>query len=132
MMKQLLFLSLMCLANAALAQQSVYRCTVNGQTVYSQTACKAGTAVAVDDARTEAQRRAAAEAQKKEEKRLQAAARDREVREKRSAKLQAAHIPYREAQEAAKYESSYEAKLKAAAKRDKSKKKKSSRNPSQG
>lgn len=124
-MKLLVCLSMLLLAGGAAAQQKVYRCTINGQTVYGQTACKGGAEVAASDPRTDAQRQAAAEAQMKEEKRLQAAARDRHLREKRSATLQAAGIPYREAEEAAKSDSSYEAKLKAAAKQRAPKAKKS-------
>ena len=126
-MKLLVCLSMILLTSSAAAQQKVYRCMVNGKTVYAQTACKGGAEVAVDDARTDTQRQAAAEVQMKEEKRLQAAMRDREMREKRSAKLQAAGIPYREAEEAAKYESSYDAKLKAAGKQRAPKKKSTSK-----
>lgn len=124
-MKLLICLSMILLTSGIAAQQKVYRCTINGQTVYGHTECKGGKEVAADDSRTDLQRQAATEVQKKEEKRLQAASRDRQVREMRSAKLQAAGIPYRDAEEAAKYESSYESKLKAAGKQRAPKAKKS-------
>jgi hypothetical protein len=73
-----------------------------------------GAAIAADAASPSAQRQAAAQAQMKDELRLQAMARDRQVREKRSAKLQAAGVPRKEADEAAKTEAGYQARLKAA------------------
>jgi hypothetical protein len=115
-MKTLVCLLMVLLVTGATAQQQVFRCTINGKTVYGQSACKGGVEVAVDDSRTDAQRQAAAEVQAKEEKRLQGMERDRQLQEKRSAHLQAAGIPYRDAEKAAKSESSYDAKLKKAAK----------------
>jgi hypothetical protein len=86
-------------------------------------------AIAADAASLSAQRQAAAQAQMKDEQRLQATARDRQVREKRSAKLQAAGVPRKEADEAAKTEAGYQARLKAASKQRAPKKKSPSTTP---
>lgn len=82
-------------------------------------------AAAVDATSAAAQRQAAGQAQMKEQRRLQAMTRDRQLREMRSAKLQAAGVPRRQADEAAKTQAGYEARLKTATPQNKPKTNKS-------
>lgn len=114
-MKAALF-ALACLVFSlpAVAQNTVHRCVVNGQTVYTHDPCKGGRPVATDDGRSDEQRQAALQAHSKEQARLQNAERERQAITMRAAKLQAAGIPYRDAQEAARDPAHYEAKMKSA------------------
>jgi hypothetical protein len=114
MKRALLAVACLGLSALAAAQTTVHRCVVNGQTVYTHEPCRGGRPVATDDARTDEQRQAAMQAHAKEQARLQNAERERQAITMRAAKLQAAGIPYREAQEAARNTAHYEAKLQAA------------------
>jgi hypothetical protein len=84
-----------------------------------------GAAAAADATSATAQQQAAGQAQMKEEQRLQAMTRNRQLRDMRSAKLQAAGVPRREADEAAKTQAGYEARLKTATQQNKPKTNKS-------
>jgi hypothetical protein len=89
--------------SAAVAQQKrVFRCEVNGKVSYADAPCKGGAEVAADDARTDAQRKAAREAVAREDKLTQQMARERQAAEAAAAKQGAAHIPHSAADEAAK------------------------------
>jgi Ni/Co efflux regulator RcnB len=70
-----------------------------------------------------AQQRAAAQAQAKDTAKLQGMEKDRQLRTMRSAKLQAAGVPRKEADEAAKDEGRFQATLKAAQAKTRVKKK---------
>ena len=93
---------LLCLAGPAAAQKKVFRCEVNGKVSYADAPCKDGAEVAADDARTDAQRKAAREAVAREDKLTQQMARERKAAEAAAAKQGAAHIPHSAADEAAK------------------------------
>jgi hypothetical protein len=83
--------------------KKVYRCEeANGRVTYSDEACKGGVALKNDDPRSDDQRKAAAEAVKREEKLGDKLARDRRMAEKSAPKLGAALIPYSAAEKAAK------------------------------
>lgn len=92
-----------CLAAAgpATAQKKVYRCEVSGKVTYADAPCKDGAEVAADDARTEAQRKAARDAVVREDKLTQQMARERRAAEASAAKQGAAHIRHSAAEEAA-------------------------------
>ena len=87
---------------AAAQQKKVFRCEVNGKVSYADAPCKDGAEIAADDARTDAQRKAAREAVAREEKLTQQMARERRATEVAAAKQGAAHIPHSAADEAAK------------------------------
>ena len=67
------------------ASQQVYRCGPEGR-VYSQTPCKDGYAVPTDDARSDAQRKAALETVKTDAKLAERMTREREERERAAAR----------------------------------------------
>jgi hypothetical protein len=97
-----LFMVLTAAAGGALAQpHKVFRCEVNGKVTYADAPCKNGAEVAADDARTEAQRKAAREAVAREDKLTQQMARERKATEAAAARQGAAHIPHSAAVEAA-------------------------------
>jgi hypothetical protein len=97
-----LLAALLCVAGPAAAQKKVFRCEVNGKVSYADAPCKEGAEVAADDARTEAQRKAARDAVVREDKLTQQMARERQAAEAAAAKQGAAHIPHSAADEAAK------------------------------
>jgi hypothetical protein len=97
-----LLAGLLCLAGPAAAQKKVFRCELNGKISYADAPCKDATEVAADDARTEAQRKAARDALAREDKLTQQMARERKAAEAAAAKQGAAHIPHSAADEAAK------------------------------
>jgi hypothetical protein len=97
-----LLAALLCVAGPAAAQKKVFRCEVNGKVSYADAPCKEGAEVAADDARTEAQRKAARDAVVREDKLTQQMARERQAAEAVAAKQGAAHIPHSAADEAAK------------------------------
>ena len=98
-----LAIALAVVGTAAVAQQKkVFRCEVNGKVSYADAPCKDGAEVAADDARTDAQRKAAREAVVREDKLSQQMARERKAAEAAAAKQGAAHIPHSAAEEAAK------------------------------
>ncbi len=97
-----LLAGLLCLAGPAAAQKKVFRCEVNGKVSYADAPCKDGTELAADDARTDAQRKAARDAVVREDKLTQQMARERKAAEAAAAKQGAAHIPHSAADEAAK------------------------------
>jgi len=104
-MNQLIALAvaLTVVGTAAVAQQKkVFRCEVNGKVSYADAPCKDGAEVAADDARTDAQRKAAREAVAREDKLTQQMARERKAAEAAAARQGAAHIPHSAADEAAK------------------------------
>ncbi len=78
-----LSISALVLAGSASAQQ-VYRCGPEGR-VYSQTPCKDGYVVPTDDARSDAQRKAALETVKTDAKLAERMTREREARERAAA-----------------------------------------------
>ena len=83
--------------------KKVYRCEdAAGRVTYSDEACKGGAELKNDDARTEQQRKAAADVTKREEKLGDKLARERLVAEKSAPKPGAALIPYAAAEKAAK------------------------------
>jgi Domain of unknown function (DUF4124) len=96
--------ALMLAAQPVLAQnKKVYRCEeASGRVTYSDEACKGGVALNNDDARSDDQRKAAADAVKREEKLGDKLARDRRLAEKSAPKSGAALIPYSAAEKAAK------------------------------
>jgi Domain of unknown function (DUF4124) len=91
-------------AQPVLAQnKKVYRCEeAGGRVTYSDEACNGGVALNNDDARSDDQRKAAADAVKREEKLGDKLARDRRLAEKSAPKPGAALIPYSAAEKAAK------------------------------
>lgn len=90
----MLLASLLGLAGPAAAQKKVYRCELHGKISYSDAPCKDGAEVAADDARTDAQRKAAREAVAREDKLAQQMARERKDAEAAAARQGAAHIPH--------------------------------------
>ncbi len=96
--------ALLLAAQPLLAQnKKVYRCEeASGRVTYSDEACKGGVALKNDDARSDDQRKAAADAVKREEKLGDKLARDRRSAEKSAPKPSAALIPYSAAEKAAK------------------------------
>jgi hypothetical protein len=96
--------ALMLAAQPPLAQnKKVYRCEeASGRVTYSDEACKGGVTLNNDDARSDDQRKAAADAVKREEKLGDKLARDRRLAEKSAPKSGAALIPYSAAEKAAK------------------------------
>ena len=93
-------LSMLLAAAPALAQKKVFRCEVGGRVTYADAPCKGGTDIAVDDARTEAQRKAAQDTVQREDRMADKMARERHARE-RAAATAPAHIAYPAAQRAA-------------------------------
>jgi hypothetical protein len=93
--------ALLCLAGPAAAQKKVYRCEVGGKVSYTDSPCKDAAEVAADDARTEAQRKAARDAVVREDKLAQQLARERRAAEAAAGRQGAAHIPHSAADEAA-------------------------------
>jgi Domain of unknown function (DUF4124) len=97
--------------------KKVYRCEDGaGRVTYSDEACKGGAELKNDDARTEQQRKAAADVTQREQKLGDKLARERLVAEKSAPKPGAALIPYSAAEKAAK-----EPPVKKAAKKKKTK-----------
>ncbi len=96
--------ALLLAAQPLLAQnKKVYRCEeASGRVTYSDEACKGGVALRNDDARSDDQRKAAADAVKREEKLGDKLARDRRSAEQSAPKPSAALIPYSAAEKAAK------------------------------
>ena len=96
--------ALLLAAQPLLAQnKKVYRCEdAAGRVTYSDEACKGGAELKNDDARTEQQRKAAADATQREQKLGDKLARERLVAEKSAPKAGAALIPYSAAEKAAK------------------------------
>ena len=83
--------------------KKVYRCEDGaGRVTYSDEACKGGAELKNDDARTDEQRKAAADATRREEKLGDKLARERLVSEKSASKPGVALIPYSAAEKAAK------------------------------
>jgi hypothetical protein len=93
--------ALLCLAGPAAAQKKVYRCDVGGKVSYTDSPCKDAAEVATDDARTEAQRKAARDAIAREDKLTQQMGRERRAAEGAAGRQGAAHIPHSAAAEAA-------------------------------
>ncbi len=105
MIKPMLVAALLLLAAQPLLAQNkkVFRCEdVAGRVTYSDEACKGGAELKNDDARSDEQRKAAADAVKREEKLGDKLARDRRAAEKLAPKPGAALIPYSAAEKAAK------------------------------
>jgi Skp family chaperone for outer membrane proteins len=101
--------TLLLLATQPLLAQNkkVYRCEDAARRVtYSDEACKGGAELKSDDARSDEQRKAAADAVKREEKLGDKLARDRRAAEKAAPKPGMALIPYSAAENAAKEQSS--------------------------
>lgn len=83
--------------------KKVYRCeAASGRVTYSDEACKGGAELKNDDARTDEQRKAAADVAKREERLADKLARDRRAAEKLPGPTGAAVIPYSAAEKAAK------------------------------
>jgi len=92
-------------AQPLLAQnKKVYRCEdAAGRVTYSDEACRGGAELKNDDARTDEQRKAAADVVKREDQMAQKLARERRAAEKKLAgPAGAALIPYSAAEKAAK------------------------------
>ncbi len=83
--------------------KQIYRCeNAAGRVTYSDEACKGGAALANDDARSDEQRRVAADVVKREDQLAQRLARERQAAEKSARPGGAAIIPYSAAAKAAK------------------------------
>jgi Domain of unknown function (DUF4124) len=83
--------------------KKVYRCDdAAGRVTYSDEACKGGAELKNDDARSDEQRKAAADAVKREAKLSDQLARERLAADKAAPKPGAALIPYSAAEKAAK------------------------------
>jgi len=91
-------------AQPLLAQnKKVYRCEdAAGRVTYSDEACRGGSELKNDDARTDEQRKAAADVVKREDQMAQKLARERRAAEKLAGPAGAALIPYSAAEKAAK------------------------------
>ena len=103
--KTLIAAAMMLLATQPLLAQNkkVYRCEdATGRVTYSDEACKGGAELKNDDARTDEQRKAAADSAKREEQLAQKMARERRVAEKSAGTAGVALIPYTAAEKAAK------------------------------
>jgi Domain of unknown function (DUF4124) len=96
--------TLLLVVQPLLAQnKKVYRCEDgSGRVTYSDEACKGGAELKNDDARTEQQRKDAADVAKRDEKLGDKLARERLVAERSAPKPGAALIPYSAAEKAAK------------------------------
>jgi hypothetical protein len=107
MIKPMLVAALLLAAQPLLAQnKKVFRCEdVKGRVTYSDEACKGGAELKNDDARSDEQRKAAADAVKREEKLGEKLARDRRTADKSAPKPGATLIPYSAAENAAKEQS---------------------------
>jgi hypothetical protein len=86
---------------AALAQKKVYRCEAGGKVTYGDAPCKGGAEVAVDDARSEADRRAAREAVQREKQLTDQTSAERRAAEAKAPRQVAGHIAYSDAVKAA-------------------------------
>jgi hypothetical protein len=85
----------------AQAQKKVYRCEVGGKVTYADAPCKDGVDVKADDARSDAQRKAAQQVVQREAAMADQLGRERRAAEKDAARQGAAGIPYSAAQKAA-------------------------------
>jgi Domain of unknown function (DUF4124) len=108
MIKTTIVAALLLAAQPLLAQnKTVYRCEgANGRVTYSDEACKGGVALNNDDARSDDQRKAAAEAVKREAKLGDKLARERRQAEQSAPKPGAVLIPHSAAEKAAKQQPS--------------------------
>jgi Domain of unknown function (DUF4124) len=95
-------------AQPLLAQnKKVYRCEdAAGRVTYSDEACKGGAELKNDDARSDEQRKAAADVAVREERLADKLTRDRRLAEKSAPKSGVALIPYSAAEKAAKEQQS--------------------------
>ena len=103
--KMLIAAAMLLLATPPLMAQNkkVYRCEDGtGRVTYSDEACKGGAELKNDDARTDEQRKAAADTAKREDQLAQKMARERRLAEKSAVPGGAALIPYSAAEKAAK------------------------------
>jgi hypothetical protein len=83
--------------------KKVYRCEdVQGRVTYSDESCKGGAELKHDDARSDEQRKAAAQAAKREERFADKLTRERRAAEKAAVPANVALIPYSAAEKAAK------------------------------
>ena len=96
--------ALLLAAQPLLAQnKKVYRCEdVKGRVTYSDEACKGGAELKNDDARSEEQRKAAADVAAREERLADKLTRERRASEKAAPAPGAAHIAHSAAEKAAK------------------------------
>ncbi len=101
--------TLLLAAQPLLAQnKKVYRCEESsGRVTYSDEACKGGAELRNDDARSDEQRKAAADVARRDEQRTEQMTRDRRAADKAAGRGGAvALIPYSAAEKAAKAQSS--------------------------
>jgi hypothetical protein len=94
-------LSMLLLAAPAQAQKKVYRCEAGGKVSYGDAPCKGGAEVVADDARNDADRKAAREAVQREKQATEKALAERRAAEAAAPRLVAGHIPYSDAEKAA-------------------------------
>jgi hypothetical protein len=94
-------LALLLAGPAALAQKKVYRCEAGGKVTYGDSPCKGGAEVAVDDARSDADRKAARDAVQREKHATDQAAAERRVADAKAPRQVAGHIAYSDAVKAA-------------------------------
>jgi hypothetical protein len=105
MIKPLIVAATLLLAAQPLLAQNkkVYRCEdAAGRVTYSDEACKGGAELKNDDARSDEQRKAAADTAKREDQLTQKLARERRLAEKSAGAAGVALIPYSAAEKAAK------------------------------
>ena len=94
-------LSLLLAGGPTLAQKKVYRCEVGGKVSYGDAPCKGGAEVAVDDARSDADRKAARDATLREKQVTDQAVAERRAAEAKAPRQVAGHIAYSDAEKAA-------------------------------
>jgi hypothetical protein len=94
-------LSLLLTGGPALAQKKVYRCEVGGKVSYGDAPCKGGAEVAVDDARSDADRKAARDAAQREKQMTDQAVAERRAADAKAPRQVAGHIAYSDAEKAA-------------------------------
>jgi hypothetical protein len=88
-------------APAAQAQKKVYRCEAGGKVTYGDAPCKGGAEVAVDDARSDADRKAAQDAVQREKMTTDQARAERRAADAKAPRQVAGHIAYSDAEKAA-------------------------------
>jgi hypothetical protein len=94
-------LSLLLAGGPALAQKKVYRCEVAGKVSYGDAPCKGGAEVAVEDARSEADRKTARAAVQREKQLTDQATAERRAADAKAPQQVAGHIAYSDAEKAA-------------------------------
>ena len=86
---------------AAQAQKKVYRCEAGGKVSYGDAPCKGGAEVAVDDARSDADRKAARDAAQREKQLTDQSRAERSAADAKAPRQVPGHIAYSDAGKAA-------------------------------